>query len=227
MNFKRPLILASNSPRRQYLMRELGYQFTVRQPNGDESFPSDMAAEMVPVYLARKKAESINAENDEVILTSDTVVILNNKILNKPLDRDEAIGMLSALSGNTHTVITAFCLKDANRVACFHNKTRVTFHKLSLKEIENYVDQFQPYDKAGAYGAQDCLSKGVNPCAEEEINFLQKMGKLDLIEKTFTDSRVGTGVLAIQKIEGSYFNVMGLPIHEVYYQLETFQDKTD
>ena len=208
-------------------MRELGYKFTVRKPNSDESFPSEMPVEQVPLYLAKKKAESIAPENDKVILTSDTVVILNKNILNKPLDRNEAISMLSSLSGNTHTVITAFCLKDSKRIACFHDKTNVTFNTLSDEDIVNYVDQFQPYDKAGAYGAQDCLTKGVNPCTAEEIAFLQKMGKLDLIEKTFTDSRVGTGIMAIQKIDGSYFNVMGLPIHQVYYQLEAFRDNTD
>ena len=222
MNFKRPLILASNSPPRQYLMREMGYHFSIQKPDSDESFPSDMAAEDVPVFLARKKAESIHINNDEVVLTSDTVVILEGRILNKPADRTEAIGMLSELSGKTHTVITAFCLRDVNKVACFQESSYVTFHTLAQDDIIRYVDQFEPYDKAGAYGAQDTLPKGINPCSKEELEFLKALGKSELAEKTFTNSTVGTGVIAIQKIEGSYFNVMGLPIHRVYRELEKF-----
>lgn len=222
MNFKRPLILASKSPRRQYLMRELGYNFAIQKPFGDESFDSNLACEDVPEFLARKKANSINQVSEEVVLTSDTVVILENEILNKPADRNEAIQMLYRLSGNTHVVITAVCLKDNRKLICFRDRTEVTFKKLKQEEIESYVDQFKPYDKAGSYGAQDCLPKGTNPCSKEEMDFLQKLDKTDLIEKTFTDPTVGAGMLAIQKINGSYFNVMGLPIHKVYDQLEQF-----
>lgn len=222
MNFKRPLILASNSPRRQYLMRELGYHFAIQKPFGDESFDPALPSEDVPEYLAKKKAKSINHVSDEVVLTSDTVVILENQILNKPANRDEAIYMLSQLSGKTHIVITAVCLKDNRRFVCFKDRTEVTFEKLKQNEIESYVDQFKPYDKAGSYGAQDCLPKGTNPCSKAEIDFLEKLRKTDLIEKTFTGPTVGAGMIAIQKINGSYFNVMGLPIHKVYEQLEQF-----
>jgi septum formation protein len=222
MNFKRPLILASKSPRRQYLMRELGFEFAVQKPYGDESFDANMECENVAAYLAKKKANSINQVSDEVVMTSDTIVILNNHILNKPENRAEAIGMLQQLSGKTHTVITAVCLKDNTKIICFQDRTEVTFKKLKDQEIELYVDNFKPFDKAGAYGAQDCLPKGKNPCSKEEMDFLTKMGKTDLAEKTFTDPTVGTGMLAIQEINGSYFNVMGLPIHKVYEQLEQF-----
>lgn len=222
MNFKRPLILASKSPRRQYLMRELGYDFAIQNPYGDEFFDPAMASEDVAEYLARKKANSIDQVFDEVVMTSDTVVILDNKILNKPADRREAIHMLTQLSGNTHIVITAVCLKDSHKIQCLKDQTKVTFKKLELKEIEQYVDHFKPFDKAGAYGAQDCLPKGSNPCSKEELAFLAKLGKSDLAEKTFTDPSVGMGMHAIHKINGSYFNVMGLPIHKVYEALEQF-----
>lgn len=222
MNFKRPLILASKSPRRQYLLRELGYNFAVQKPYGDELFSNDMACEDVPAYLAKKKAKSIKLVSDEVVMTSDTVVILNKQILNKPEDRDEAIEMLYRLSGQTHKVITAVCLKDDRKIICFQDLSLVTFKKLAQQEIERYVDHFKPFDKAGAYGAQDCLPKGVNPCSKDEMTFLTQLGKTDLAEKTFTDPSVGTGMLAIAQIEGSYFNVMGLPIHKVYEELERF-----
>lgn len=222
MNFKRPLILASKSPRRQYLMRELGYDFAIQSPYGDESFDPTMPSETVPEYLARKKANSIDPVSDEVVMTSDTVVILDKKILNKPADRSEAMHMLTQLSGQTHTVITAVCLKDNYKIQCIKDQTEVTFKKLAKEEIERYVDHFKPFDKAGAYGAQDCLPKGSNPCSKEELAFLAKLGKSDLAEKTFTDPSVGMGMDAIQKIEGSYFNVMGLPIHRVYEALEQF-----
>ena len=105
---------------------------------------------------------------------------------------------------------------------CIKDRTEVTFNKLERREIEQYVDHFKPFDKAGAYGAQDCLPKGSQPCSPEELAFLAKLGKGDLVEKTFTDPSVGMGMQAIQKIKGSYFNVMGLPIHKVYEALEQF-----
>ncbi len=188
MNFSRPLILASSSPRRQYLMREAGFQFEVRVPDIDESFPPEMPVTKVPNYLAEKKARVFETQlQDQIVVTSDTVVILNNKILNKPLDRTEAIEMLSQLSGHTHTVITAVCLLSREKVDCFDDRTDVTFKKLTLEEIEFYVDNYKPFDKAGAYGAQDWI-----------------------------------GLVAIQKINGSYFTVMGMPMHLVYLHLKDF-----
>lgn len=188
MNFKHPLILASSSPRRQYLMREAGFQFEVRIPDIDESFPPEMPVTEVPKYLAEKKARVFETQlQDEIVVTSDTVVMLNNKILNKPLDRTEAIDMLSQLSGHTHTVITAVCLLSREKVDCFDDRTDVTFKKLTLEEIEFYVDNYKPFDKAGAYGAQDWI-----------------------------------GLVAIQKINGSYFTVMGMPMHLVYLHLKDF-----
>jgi len=223
MNFNHPLILASSSPRRQYLMREAGFNFTVKVPDIDESFPSEMPVSKVPKYLAEKKARVFESDlNDEIVISSDTVVILNNQILNKPLHRQEAIEMLSRLSGHTHTVITAVCLLSKEKMDCFDDHTEVTFKKLTAEEINYYVDNYKPFDKAGAYGAQDCLPAGINPCSMEEIQFLKKIGKVELIEKTFTVTQAGIGLVAIDKINGSYFTVMGLPMHLVYKHLNSF-----
>jgi len=184
----RKLILASASPRRQFLLKEIGLEFTVDPPHIDESFPSDMPIEKVPSYLAEKKAKALLSKiKDEIVLASDTVVILGKQILNKPADRAEAIQMLTDLSGHKHTVITAVCLLSGTKSDCFEDRTEVTFKKLSQEEIEFYVDNYKPYDKAGAYGAQDFI-----------------------------------GMIAIEKIVGSYFTVMGLPIHKVYERLQVF-----
>ena len=185
MNFRRPLILASSSPRRQYLMKEAGFQFTVEKPEVDESFPESLPVEQVARYLALKKAEYFRKEiRDQVIVTADTVVILNHQILNKPENRIEAIAMLQRLSGKTHLVMTGVCILSAEKEESFDDTTAVTFKELSIEEIEFYIDNYKPYDKAGAYGAQDFI-----------------------------------GMIAIEKIIGSYFNVMGLPIHKVYTHL--------
>jgi nucleoside triphosphate pyrophosphatase len=188
MNFNRPLILASSSPRRQYLMKEAGFTFLVQSPDIDESFPSDLDIKAVPKYLAEKKAKVFETHiTNEIVISSDTVVILKDKILNKPLDRKEAIEMLSNLSGHTHTVITAVCLLSKEKVDCFDDHTEVTFKNLSQEEIEYYVDTYKPFDKAGAYGAQDWI-----------------------------------GLVAIERIHGSYFTVMGMPMHLVYRHLKAF-----
>ncbi|MCB0493385.1 MAG: septum formation protein Maf [Cyclobacteriaceae bacterium] len=189
MNFKHRLILASSSPRRQFLMKEAGFDFTLEKPEGDESFSSSMPVNEVPGFLAEKKAKSIayKIQDDDVILTSDTVVILEGQILNKPQDRADAIAMLTQLSGKTHTVITAVCLLSKSKKDCFEDSTKVTFKELSEEEIIHYVDRYHPFDKAGAYGAQDWI-----------------------------------GMVAITKIEGSYFTVMGLPMHKVYTHLQQF-----
>ncbi|MBT1697769.1 septum formation protein Maf [Fulvivirgaceae bacterium PWU4] len=186
MKLKRPLILASSSPRRQYLMKEAGFEFVIEKPDVDESFPADMPVDQVARYLASKKAEYFRLKiRDEIVVTADTVVILFNKILNKPQDRKEAIEMLSSLSGRTHLVMTGVCIVSKEKEESFDDTTEVTFQALTREEIEFYVDHYKPYDKAGAYGAQDWI-----------------------------------GMVAIQRISGSYFNVMGLPIHKVYEHLK-------
>lgn len=185
MPLNRPLIVASSSPRRQYLMKEAGFVFTVEKPDVDESFPNDLPVDQVAKYIAEKKAEFFRLTmKDEIVLTADTVVLLKNRILNKPLDRTEAVAMLTDLSGKTHKVITGVCILSKEKETSFDDTTEVTFQSLTPDEIAFYVDQYKPFDKAGAYGAQDWI-----------------------------------GMVAIKKIIGSYFNVMGLPIHKVYQHL--------
>ena len=188
LSIKRPIILASASPRRQFLLKEIGLEFKIDPPHIDESFPDDMPVENVPLFLAESKAKALLSKiTNEIIIASDTVVICDKKILNKPADRNEAIEMLNFLSGKTHTVITAVCLLSKEKMDLFDDRTEVTFEKLSQEEIEFYIDNYKPYDKAGAYGAQDWI-----------------------------------GMVAVEKISGSYFTVMGLPIHKVYERLKTF-----
>ena|SRR5258708_35175498 len=223
MNFKHPLILASSSPRRQFLMREAGFQFNVASPDIDESFPDTMAVEDIPQYLAKKKARVFETRiSGEVVVTSDTVVILDKEVMNKPRDRDDAIDMLTRLSARTHLVITAVCIMSQNKMDCFDDRTLVTFRKLIANEIKYYIDTFRPYDKAGAYGAQECLPAGFNPCSPEEINFLQQIGKQDLVERSAGSVAAGSGNAIIEKIDGSYFTVMGLPLHLVFNRLNSF-----
>lgn len=151
----------------------------------DESFPATMPVMQVAKYLASKKAELFRLKiHDEVVITADTVVIVNNQILNKPLDRAQAIEMLTLLSGKTHLVVTGVCILSKEKEESFDDVTEVTFKVLIRSEIEYYVDHYKPYDKAGAYGAQDWI-----------------------------------GLTAIEKINGSYFNVMGLPVHKIYQRL--------
>lgn len=183
------IILASGSPRRHFLMKEAGFTFTVEKPEADESFPTELPAIQVARYLAAKKAEKFRTEihADQIVITADTVVILNNTIINKPADRNEAIRMLTLLSGKTHIVMTGVCILSAEKEISFDDTTEVTFKELTPEEITYYVDTNKPYDKAGAYGAQDFI-----------------------------------GMIAIEKINGSYFNVMGLPIHKVYAALKSW-----
>jgi septum formation protein len=182
-----PLILASNSPRRRQLLSDLGLAYTVRLQEVDESFPDHLRRAEVAEYLAAHKAAAYRAglAPDEVVLTADTIVCLDDDVLNKPADEAEAIRMLQRLQGRTHDVFTGVCLLGGDgRQVVFSDQTRVTFRELSLSEIEHYVRQYQPLDKAGAYGAQDWI-----------------------------------GMVAVTRLEGSYFNVMGLPVHRVWEEL--------
>jgi septum formation protein len=184
----RPLILASSSPRRQYLMKEAGFEFRVEKPEVDESFPADLPLDQVARFLAAKKAEYFRPRiHDEIIITADTVVILIDKILNKPEDRAEACKMLNLLSGRTHIVMTGVCIVSKEKEETFDDTTAVTFKVMHQDEIEFYVDHYKPYDKAGAYGAQDWI-----------------------------------GLVGVEKISGSYFNVMGLPVHKIYQHLQNW-----
>ncbi|GAB4135252.1 MAG: Maf-like protein [Bacteroidia bacterium] len=182
-------ILASKSPRRQFLLSELGIPFELKTKDVDESFPSHLKAEEIPLFLCRKKAEAFHDElsNDSIIITADTIVWVNGHVLNKPADEAEARLMLRELSGNRHEVYTGVCLKSSDKEVAFTARTDVFFKELSEGEISYYIQHFQPFDKAGSYGAQEWI-----------------------------------GYIAVERIEGSYFNVMGLPVKELYEELSNF-----
>lgn len=191
MNFTSKIILASNSPRRKELLTSLGLDFTVRVKEVDENFPATLQRQEVAEYLAGKKAAAYLPElqEEEVLITADTIVCLHNKVLNKPVDLPEAHTMLRALSGKAHEVYTGVCLLSTRKRVIFYDVTRVYFKELSDAEITWYVHKYQPLDKAGAYGAQDWI-----------------------------------GMVAIQKLEGSFYNVMGLPVHKLYTELQSFRE---
>ncbi|MES2397336.1 MAG: Maf-like protein [Bacteroidota bacterium] len=186
---KHNLILASKSPRRQYLMKELGLDFEVHTKDVDESFPENLKAQEIPLYLCQKKADAFNEEltDNTIVITADTIVWVDNQVLNKPENFDDAVRMLKLLSGKKHEVYTGVCLKSKHKTKTFYALTNVYFKELSQEEIEYYINNFNPYDKAGAYGAQEWI-----------------------------------GYIAVEKIEGSYFNVMGLPVRELYEELLKF-----
>lgn len=189
-NYPYKIILGSKSPRRQELLESLGFIFDVALPDADESYPPQLQAEEIPLYIARKKALSFDFSqlpSNTLIITADTLVIFDNEILGKPKDREEAIRMLYNLSGQTHEVITGVCLRSANKEECFSAHSKVTFRVLSFEEIEYYVDTCKPFDKAGSYGIQEWI-----------------------------------GYTALERLEGSFFNVMGLPTQMLYKALMAF-----
>lgn len=154
------IVLASNSPRRRELLAGLGIDFDVRVlPGIDESYPADLPVHEIPLYIATAKAEANRqAMNDgEIVITADTVVICGGKVLGKPADADEARSMLALLSGKTHQVVTGVCLTSRERQRKFAVTTGVTFKELTSEEIDYYIENFRPYDKAGAYGIQEWI----------------------------------------------------------------------
>ncbi len=158
MNITTPIILASNSPRRQELLRSLEVEFEIRVVDIEESWPTDLDPIEVPEYLARLKANALVKQGvDAMIMAADTVVILDGRILGKPQDRSQGLEMLHSLSNKTHQVITGVCLQQQHRITSFHDITEVTFHALGEQEIGHYLDVYQPYDKAGAYGIQEWM----------------------------------------------------------------------
>ena len=179
------IILASGSPRRQELFKELGLNFSIKVKAVEEIYPSTLKAAEITNYLAELKAAAFTelAEND-IVITSDTIVWMSNKAIEKPKDKQHAIEMLHELSGRDHKVITSICIKTLASQKVFHDETIVYFKPLSLEEITFYVENYKPFDKAGAYGIQEWI-----------------------------------GFIGVTKIEGSYFNVMGLPVHKLYEEL--------
>jgi septum formation protein len=184
------IILGSASPRRQSLLRALGFEFTVMVKEIDEVCPDEEAPDKIAGCLARMKADQFNAEDltpDDVLITADTVVALNGRIIGKPDCREEAISMLEALSGQMHIVYTGVCIRSIQKTVCFTDATRVWFLQLKREDIIRYVDAFHPFDKAGSYGVQEWI-----------------------------------GYMGVERIEGSFFNVMGLPTHRLYEELIRF-----
>lgn len=172
----KPLILASQSPRRKQLLEWACIPFTVLVSDVEESFPPTMPQDEVPLYLASKKARAVQAicSPDAIILAADTIVLLQDTILGKPVHREEAISMLLSLSGVTHQVITGVILAKGDRAITFSQTTSVTFHSLSLAQIEYYVDHYKPYDKAGGYAIQEWI--GVVGIRSIEGDFYNVMG---------------------------------------------------
>lgn len=154
------IILASNSPRRKELLAGLGVEFDVRLIDGiDETYPGDIESHDVAEYIAKKKADAYKQSiaSNELIITADTIVILGDEIFGKPLNADDAYAMLQKLSGKTHQVITGVCLLTKNEQRVFRVTTDVTFKELEMEEIKYYVDNYKPFDKAGAYGIQEWI----------------------------------------------------------------------
>jgi len=184
------LILGSASPRRKQLLEGLGLEFSVQAIDADESeWPLNLKAGEVPLFLAELKSKAYPGElkENQVLITSDTIVWCENKVLNKPLDFEDGKRMLAQLSGKMHEVFTAVCLRSSKKQNLFYERTAVYFKALSEVEIEYYLNHYKPYDKAGAYGAQDWI-----------------------------------GYVGIEKIEGSFYNVMGLPVRLLYEELLKF-----
>ncbi|MCQ2322071.1 MAG: Maf family nucleotide pyrophosphatase [Bacteroidales bacterium] len=185
------VVLASKSPRRQELLKHIGVDFTILTKDVDESYPSRLAPLEVAPFLSLKKAKAFeDSELPEnfMVITADTVVIAENEILGKPKDRDDAFRMLELLSGKTHKVVTGVTVRTKDFTKTFSVMSKVTFDNLDNQEIEYYVDNYKPYDKAGAYGIQEWI-----------------------------------GYIGVSCVEGSYFNVMGLPTRKLYMVLKNIR----
>ncbi|MGB4414786.1 MAG: Maf-like protein [Paludibacter sp.] len=188
-NYK--IILASQSPRRQELLQGLHLQFEVKTIDSDEDFPLQLVGVDIPVYIAEKKANAYKNQMEEntLLITADTIVWHEGKVFGKPVDEIDAKRMLQMLSGKTHQVITGVCISTLKRRKTFHVISEVRFAKLTESEIDYYLKNFNPYDKAGSYGVQEWI-----------------------------------GYIGVEHINGSYFNVMGLPVQRLYHELKRWKD---
>jgi len=182
-------ILASKSPRRQELLHSLGINFEVITNDVEENYPDNLTKEEIPVFLAELKAKHFKnrlKEND-LLITADTIVWLNGEVIGKPENKNEAVKTLQKLSAQEHQVISGVCLTSIHKQKSFFSISNVRFKELSLSEIEYYVSEFNPIDKAGAYGIQEWI-----------------------------------GYIGITHIEGSFYNVMGLPVQQLYSEIQNF-----
>ena len=179
--------LASKSPRRQELLSNIIEDFDIVTKNIEEEYPKDLKVNEIALYLAKLKANSYLKESkeNELYITADTIVVYNNKVLEKPIDSKDAFRMLKKLSGNTHIVYTGVSLLLNGEINSFLDSTEVSFYDLSDEEITFYIDHYKPMDKAGSYGIQEWM-----------------------------------GYVGIRKIKGDFFNVMGLPLHKLYREIE-------
>lgn len=184
---KYKIVLGSASPRRQELLRGINLNFEVIPLDVEESYPPYLTGVEIPMYLAEKKADAYKSMLDDelMVITADTIVFLDGKVLGKPVDKADAFKMLQRLSGKTHQVITGVCISTNLRRRTFHTISEVKFARLNDSEIEYYLEHYAPYDKAGSYGVQEWI-----------------------------------GFIAVENINGSYFNVMGLPIQRLYNELK-------
>ena len=179
------IILASGSPRRQQFFKDLGIPFTIQLKEVDEIYPKELKGVEITDYLADLKSQAFtNLNENDLLITSDTIVWLENEALGKPENAEEAFQMLKKLSGKQHQVMTSISIKSLNFQVITNDTTNVYFKELSDEEIHYYIKTYKPFDKAGAYGIQEWI-----------------------------------GFIAIEKLEGSYFNVVGLPVHKLYKEL--------
>ena len=179
------VILASGSPRRQQFFRDLDIDFSIQLKEIEEIYPENLKGVAITDYLSNLKSDAFSTLNDnDLLITSDTIVWLEGKALGKPKDAKDAFTMLRAMSGKKHEVITSVCLKSTSFQKIINDITIVTFKELSDDEIQYYINNYKPFDKAGGYGIQEWI-----------------------------------GFIGIEKIEGSYFNVVGLPVHKLYKEL--------
>ena len=185
----RPLVLASKSPRRQQLLREVGMPFRIIAQSTDESYDSSLSSPEIATSIAAQKARAVlpQIEANEIIIGADTLVCLGNTLYGKPTDAADAFRIIRELSGKAHEVLTGVCLLSREKEHCFVESTQVYFGELTDEQIRYYIQQYQPYDKAGAYAIQEWM-----------------------------------GMIGIEKIEGDYFNVMGLPVFRLCKELRGF-----
>ena len=182
---KYDVILASNSPRRQELLKKLIPKFKIQVVPIEENYPKELAKEQIAKYLSELKSAAYQPTKNQLIITADTIVSIGNEVLGKPKDSNDALEMLMKLSGKSHLVTTAVSLKTTEKLITFSDTTEVTFYKLTSQEMEQYIINCQPFDKAGSYGIQEWM-----------------------------------GYFGIKKMNGDYYNVMGLPLHKLYRALK-------
>ena len=187
------IILASKSPRRQELIKGLELNYTIHTYDVDESFPAHLQAESIALYLAEKKADAYpdTLSDNEILVTADTIVWINNEVLNKPVDEKDSMRMLKQICGATHQVFTGVCIKTTSQKYVLYDKTDVTCRPMSEDELWYYIKNYHPFDKAGSYGIQDWF-----------------------------------GYTAVERIDGCFYNVMGLPVGKLYRALKRIEEGT-